>query len=284
MSRFRHQRQDRIRRAIITLLLAICFFCPAFNIAGNSIQLSNPDTLSKSLLNASDSLFSSYWDTNQIYAYLSIKNKEKYGRELILTDSLHSRFVLPVYGKINRGYTSYHAGLDISLNLGDTVVAAFDGKVRYAKYHPNGYGNLVIIRHFNGLETYYSHLSKILVKSGDEIDAGKVVGLGGSTGRATCNHLHFETRYLDRSFDPLNIIDFENRKLAVNSYHPFKNFKSSGELQLADDSDAKYHRIVKGDTLSEIAMNYGTSVKKICQMNNMSKKTKLKIGKKLRVK
>jgi LysM repeat protein len=109
-----------------------------------------------------------------------------------------------------------HHGLDFALTTGDTVVAAFDGVVRFADYNKSGYGNCVVVRHLNGLETLYGHLSKISVQPNQFVKAGELLGLGGSTGRSTGPHLHFETRYKDYSFDPLLFIDKDTRSLKTD--------------------------------------------------------------------
>lgn len=128
-------------------------------------------------------------------------------------------FVLPHPGKTNSSFGwrrgRVHAGIDLQLNKGDTVKAAFDGVVRASHFH-SGYGNVVIIRHYNGLETLYGHLSLRYVKPGELINAGHVIGLGGSTGRSTGPHLHFETRLFGRPFDPSKLIDFKNDSLVSN--------------------------------------------------------------------
>lgn len=128
-------------------------------------------------------------------------------------------FALPHPGKTNSSFGwrrgRVHAGIDLQLNKGDTVRVAFDGVVRASHFH-SGYGNVVIVRHYNGLETLYGHLSLRYVKPGDLINAGQVVGLGGSTGRSTGPHLHFETRLFGRPFDPSKLIDFKNDSLVSN--------------------------------------------------------------------
>jgi len=110
-----------------------------------------------------------------------------------------------------------HQGVDLPLKSGQPVYAAFPGKVRFSRYY-SAYGNLVIIRHANGLETYYAHLSKRLVSAGDEVQAGQKIGLGGSTGRSSGPHLHFETRYMGNAFDPQWLIDFETGQLRHKTF------------------------------------------------------------------
>lgn len=190
----------------------------------------------------------------------------------------------------------FHAGVDIKNNLGDTIVAAFDGKVRLAKRY-RGYGNLVVIRHFNGLETIYGHLSKLLVSVNQDVKAGEVIGLSGHTGRATTTHLHFETRFLGEPFDPGVFIDFENFTLKTdtlfitgtlferggqgkNTKHNPKHSKSRASSSI---NQSEYYTIRKGDTLSKIAQRNGTTVKEICKRNKISPHTKLQVGKRLKL-
>lgn len=108
-----------------------------------------------------------------------------------------------------------HSGIDIALNVGDPIHAAFDGVVRLAKYN-GGYGNCIVIRHYNNLETLYGHLSKINVKVGQEVKAGDVIGLGGNTGRSTGPHLHFECRLMYACFDPEWIFDLETYSIKTS--------------------------------------------------------------------
>ena len=164
-------------------------------------------------------IFDEYWDTTVLHAYkdYSIKNIPE-EVDLCLVDSTHG-YEAPITGKVRSEYkfrrTREHQGIDIPLNTGDTIKAAYDGVVRYTgtTKQTGGYGNLVVIRHSNGLETYYGHLSKVLVKPEEQVKAGEIIGLGGSTGRSTGPHLHFETRYLGQTFDPSRLIDFETGNL-----------------------------------------------------------------------
>lgn len=133
-------------------------------------------------------------------------------------------YVSPVPGAVTSGYGyrpkfgRMHKGVDLRLKSNDTVVAAFEGKVRVVNYEAKGYGNYVIIRHPNGLETVYGHLNKHLVKEGQYVKAGQAIGLGGSTGRSTGPHLHFETRFMGYAINPAGIIDFENHCTHSNQY------------------------------------------------------------------
>ncbi|MBP5210729.1 MAG: peptidoglycan DD-metalloendopeptidase family protein, partial [Bacteroidales bacterium] len=163
------------------------------------------------------------------------------------------------------------------------------GVVRYIGYtrETGGYGNLVIIRHPNGLETYYGHLSKHLVAADEMVKAGEVIGLGGSTGRSTGPHLHFEARYKGQTFDPSRLIDFETGALRDTILtlhdHYFSIYSHYGQTD--EESKAAAGRIVytvkSGDTLGAIASRYGTTVNNICNLNGISSKKVLKIGERL---
>ncbi len=194
----------------------------------------------------------------------------------------HEIFYPPFQSHVNCGFgfrrNLFHFGIDIKLHKGDTVRAAFDGLVRVTKYDRHGYGNVVVIRHEKGLETIYGHLSKVLVLPNQVVKAGDVIGLGGSTGRSTGSHLHFETRYLGEPFDPSCFYDFENNKLITDTLVITKaNFDYLVEL-----SKIKYCTIRKGDTLGKIALRYNTTIASICRLNNISTKTLLRVGRKLR--
>jgi LysM repeat protein len=188
-----------------------------------------------------------------------------------------------------------HTGTDIRLNSGDTVRCAFDGRVRLARKF-NGYGNLVLVRHNNGLETIYAHLKAIKVKVNDTIKAGDLIGLGGRTGRATCNHLHFETRLFGEPFDSNKYIDYNTFALQSDKiYYKNKQFVTDlndlrdkpapeNKLLLASGGKgASKHVIRRGDTLSVIARKYNTTVKRLCVTNKITASKTLKVGSVLRI-
>lgn len=173
----------------------------------------------------------------------------------------------------------WHYGADLKLEVGDTLVAAFDGVVRVAKYNPRGYGYYVIIRHHNGLESLYGHMSRLDVKVGNILKAGDMIGLGGNTGRSTGSHLHFEIRYKGKAIDPAVFYDFENE--CLNSC----DFTITPEhfAYYRDLSKAVYHRVRSGDYLGKIAGRYHTTIGSICRLNNIRRNTVLRIGRRLRV-
>lgn len=173
----------------------------------------------------------------------------------------------------------WHYGDDIRVKVGDSVRVAFDGIVRMARYDRYGYGHYVLIRHYNGLETLYGHLSKRLVQVGDEIKAGEVLGLGGSTGRSTGPHLHFEMRFEGNAFDPKLIFDFENNTILSESIE----INPSTFSYLTEARKIRYHRVRSGDTLSHISYRYGISINKICRLNGIRRSSILRVGQRLRI-
>jgi murein DD-endopeptidase MepM/ murein hydrolase activator NlpD len=183
---------------------------------------------------------------------------------------------MPVTGKLLRGYSSHHTGWDVSLSAGTPVQAAMGGRVRYAQYNGSGYGNLAIIRHKSGLEIYYSHLSKLLVKPGQYVEAGDTIGLGGATGRATTNHLHMEFRICDNHFDISKIYTQNDTVIYLWKL----NQPRSVEL-IAQNTD--YHTVAKGETLTKIAKQYGTTVPSLLKLNNLKSTSILRIGQKIRI-
>ena len=178
-----------------------------------------------------------------------------------------------------------HNGLDLKVNIGDTIVAAFDGKVRVVKYERRGYGKYVVIRHDNGLETVYGHLSKQLVEDNQLVKAGEPIGLGGNTGRSTGSHLHFETRFLGIAINPIYMFDFPKQDIVADTYTFRKakgvNHAGSHDTQVADGA-IRYHKVKSGDTLSRIAKLRGVSVSTLCKLNRIKLTTTLRIGQVLR--
>ena len=164
-----------------------------------------------------------------------------------------------------------HLGIDVKVKIGDTIRAAFDGKVRISRYERRGYGHYLVIRHPNGLETVYGHLSKKLVNENDIVHAGDPIALGGNTGRSTGSHLHFETRILGNAINPALMFDFPNQKAATDYFVYQKNTREV------------YYKVKSGDTLSGIAIKNETSVANICKLNGISRNAVLRIGQTLRV-
>lgn len=173
----------------------------------------------------------------------------------------------------------WHYGSDLRLKTGDSVRVAFDGIIRVAQYDRSGYGHYVLVRHYNGLETLYGHFKKRLAKVGDVVKAGDVIGLGGSTGRSSAPHLHFEVRYEGNAMNPIEVFDFPSNQLVSDTLtitpETFSYLKEARKI--------RYHRIRRGDTLGHIGYRYGVSISKICRLNGISRKTVLRIGRRLRI-
>lgn len=171
----------------------------------------------------------------------------------------------------------FHYGIDTRLKTGDPICCSFSGMVRIV-HRGRAYGNYVVIRHFNGLETVYGHLSKTFVKVNQVVRAGEIIALGGNTGRSTGPHLHYEIRYLGQPIPPRDLIDFENytakyRLLDLSAHH----FAYARELE-----KARYYTVRKGDTLFGISSKVGVSVDRICRLNKIKKGAILRIGQKIR--
>ena len=169
-----------------------------------------------------------------------------------------------------------HYGTDVGLRIGDTIRAAFDGIVRIAQRNYS-YGNIVIIFHKNGLETYYAHMSRLLVQPNQVVKSGDPIGLGGNTGRSKGPHLHLEVRYLGAPIDAQYLIDFYHYKLKLERFPVCKE-----TLYGVSSSGARYHKIRNGETLSSIARKYRTSVNQIRVLNGM-KSSKIRAGATIRV-
>lgn len=183
-----------------------------------------------------------------------------------------------------------HKGLDIKVQVGDTIRAAFAGKVRIVKDQGRrkGYGKYVVIRHENGLETVYGHLSKQLVDENQVVKAGDVIALGGNTGHSTGSHLHFETRFLGMAINPAYMFDFAKQDIVADTY-TFRKLPGmerdragSHDEVVADGAVIKYHKVKSGDTLSRIAKLRGVSVTSLCKLNRITTRTTLRPGQVLR--
>lgn len=251
-------------------------------------------------------IFEKYWDTTTLFPYREVDMSGMPKSVVIdLVDSLTSYHCpyqgsVHPHGKYGPRRRRQHQGVDLPLKMGDPVYATFCGRVRISQYNKGGYGNLVIIRHDNGLETYYGHLSERMVQPGQWVEAGQIIGLGGSTGRSTGPHLHFETRYYGQSFDPERLIDFKNGTLSRETFLLKKSFFSiysnagqdfedeianeeQDKKEAAEKAAMKYYKIRSGDTLGAIARRHGTTVSNICRLNGIKSTTVLRIGRSLRI-
>lgn len=275
---------------------------------------------------ANQEVFQNHWVTNGVFAYRDVNIAdvpETMEIELIKNlDDYHP----PVLGRVSSRYgprgRGMHKGIDIGLPVGEPIFATFEGKVRYARYNSGGYGYLVILRHPNGLETYYGHLCKLNVEVNDYVVAGQVIGYGGNTGRSRGPHLHFEVRYADLTFDPERIIDFSTGDLKYHTFVLERGYfnvssKLTEALEEDDDmdgiftdkngtpltseeivnnlekaaakprptvNDAIYYKVKSGDNLYQIAAKYGTTVGAICRLNGIKSSTPIRPGQRLRVK
>lgn len=199
----------------------------------------------------------------------------------ILHDSCD--FHSPWVGRLTSGYgwrhNRPHYGVDIKLQTGDSVRSVFDGMVRISRYSAS-YGNVVVVRHTNGLETLYAHLHKRVVKEGDEIFVGNILGLGGNSGRSYGSHLHFETRYLGEPINPLDIFHINDSTFEVKRDSLSLSSKSFNFLK--EVRRIKHHRVRSGDSLWRISKRYGVSITKLCKLNGISRKKTLRIGQRIR--
>jgi murein DD-endopeptidase MepM/ murein hydrolase activator NlpD len=171
-----------------------------------------------------------------------------------------------------------HRGYDLDLQVWDEVSSTFDGQVRFAAFY-GGYGRVVVVRHYNGLETVYAHLHRYKCKVGDFVKAGDVIGLGGSSGHSTGSHLHFEVRYKGIALDPGTFIDFKKKKLVSKSIHLRKGKWGYASIPVG----IPFHTVVRGDSLYEIAAKYGTSINRLCEINNIRRNGYLRVGQRIRI-
>ena len=287
----------KISISLISIFL-LTFITQSFALGSDFIP-NNPegDTLitknkAKKVRTISDTaeVFKEDWEVNVTFCYSDKKYKPT--KKILFTEENHSYFFpaeRPTTSGFGKRHGSFHKGIDIPLRTGQPIVAAFDGKVRYAKFNGGGFGNLVIIRHINGLETYYAHLSRFKVKPNQIVKAGDVIGLAGNTGRSYGSHLHFEVRYMDKAIDPAKIFDTENyclrneealvgdlllRQDFIPRYNPNEEFLAGGTV----------YAIKPGDTLSKIANRNHTTVHDLCVLNGLNQNSILQIGQRIRVK
>lgn len=245
------------------------------------------------------------WDNK--YAHRATEMPDRYRIDL-------RHFCMPTPSRVvtsNFGWRwgRNHKGLDIKVYIGDTIRAAFSGKVRIVRYERGGYGNYVVIRHNNGLETIYAHMSKNLVNENQVVRAGEAIGLGGNTGRSTGSHLHFETRLCGVALNPALMFDFREQDVTGDYYVYNKDTYeeesreatrlrgkignggyTDDEVKGIDNSEKNskfegkvlYHKVASGETLESIARKYGVSVDEICRLNRIRKTMRIRAGQILR--
>lgn len=273
--------------------------------AVDTIMLRNI-TMREELESPSADLYAN-WDNK--YAHRATELPETYKIDLRhFTMPTTSRVITSNFGS---RWGRQHKGLDIKVYIGDTIRAAFSGKVRIVRYEAGGYGKYIVIRHNNGLETIYGHLSKQLVEENQEVRSGEVIGLGGNTGRSTGSHLHFETRLCGVALNPALMFDFRAQDV-TGDYYAFNketyDRESTNATRLRGKQDSStyastnssddyatnkrttsgltdqisYHKVKKGETLDRIAKMRGVTVEKICKLNHITKKMRLRPGQILR--
>ena len=222
------------------------------------------------------------WDNTRVHAF---------GNTVVVPDTFRidmTGFAMPttntkITSKFGPRRRRMHNGIDVKVYIGDTIRAAFSGKVRMVKYERRGYGKYVVIRHENGLETIYGHLSKQMVNEDQYVEAGEVIGLGGNTGRSTGSHLHFETRFLGQAINPALLFDFEKQDIVTDTYlfqkgnnRYRRNNAKAGVV--ATSGDVQYYKVRKGDSLSRISQKTGVSIDRLCKLNGITRRTTLRIN------
>lgn len=256
----------------------------------------------------------SVYPAYSLYPNWSNERVHAYGNTVNVPDSFRidlTGFCMPtthtqITSKCGPRWRRMHNGLDIKVYIGDTIRAAFDGRVRMVKYERRGYGKYVVIRHDNGLETIYGHLSKQIVKEDEYVKAGDPIGLGGNTGRSTGSHLHFETRFLGEVINPEFLFDFPRQDIVADNYlfvrganrYDYQrkrldvalkeakaesvSSKDKATSQKQAGNSIRYHKIRKGDTLGRISRIYHVPIDRLCKMNGIKRNTVLRIGQVLR--
>lgn len=274
-------------------------FSSEWIVSSKSNEMSKKDSLRDALrkISIKSDIFTKHWSNTRLFPYPK-QDLHNMIDSVEINLTKNSGFHLPpndhIFSPFGWRRNRQHKGIDLDLNIGDTLRSAFSGKVRFADFNNGGYGNLVIVRHFNGLETYYAHQDKLLVQPNDIVLAGDVIGLGGETGRALGPHLHFEVRYKDVAFDSQNIIDYEKGVLKsstnYNSNSIYYLTKSDfswvdvNNKRAAANNKKKYYKLKSGDYIGKLAVQYKTTVKKILKLNPKLKNlNSLQIGQVIRV-
>ncbi len=268
-------------------------------------------------------IYTEGWDSKLVNCYAGMDVPDR-----VVIDVANYYMPCPGYVTSPYGYRKRfrreHKGIDLKVNVGDTIRAAFDGRVRIINFERKGYGNYVVLRHTNDLETVYGHLSAFLVEPDQYVKAGEPIALGGNTGRSTGPHLHFETRYMGYPINPAAIFDFANQTTHTDTYtfdkktykqarnfdpkanaeyakaylkeHPNKPYTRSNKSALpgaqnekatatkSSKSGASTYTVRKGDSLSKIATKNHTTVAKLCKLNGLKTTSKIQPGQKLKVK
>ncbi len=192
-------------------------------------------------------IYTEGWESNLVNCY-----KDANVPNTKVLDVRH--YVMPIRGNYVTSHYGYrpqfgrtHKGIDLRAAIGDTVYSAFSGRVRLTRFERGGYGFYVIVRHENGLETVYGHLSRFLVKPDQYVKAGQPIALSGNTGRSTGPHLHFETRFMGYAINPEAIFDFANRCTHTDSY----TFTKSTYTKARDYAPSKRYNQAKKSAAEE---------------------------------
>lgn len=254
-------------------------------------------------------IYTEGWDSKTINCYSPADVPQTAIIDVASFSMPHPGYITSPYGYRKR-FRRQHKGIDLKVNIGDTIRAAFDGKVRITNFERRGYGNYVVLRHTNSLETVYGHLSKFLVEPDQVVKAGDPIALGGNTGRSTGPHLHFETRYMGYAINPAAIFDFPNQTVHTDTYvfdkatydkarnydaaanaqyaqayrqaHPVV-YNNSSSSKSAGATTSKYYTVKQGDSLSKIASRNHTTVATICRLNGIKTSATIRPGQKLRL-
>ncbi len=249
-------------------------------------------------------IYSEGWDSKRVNCYADVVVPQTAEIDVSKFSIPHKGYITSPYG-YRRRWRRMHKGVDLKVNIGDTVRAAFDGRVRIRNYERRGYGNYLVVRHTNDLETVYGHLSGFIVEEGQYVKAGDPIGLAGNTGRSTGPHLHFETRYMGYAINPCAIFDFPNQTTHTDSYTfdkktytKARNFDPKANSAYArqylkenptkpyvrsSSSGSGTYTVRKGDSLSKIASRNGTTVSRLCRLNGLTTKSKLRIGQRIKL-
>lgn len=254
-------------------------------------------------------IYTEGWDSKLVNCYSGVSVPQTATIDVSRFSMPHPGYITSPYGYRKR-FRRMHKGVDLKVNIGDTVRAAFDGRVRITNFERRGYGNYVVVRHTNDLETVYGHLSGFLVEPGAYVKAGDPIALAGNTGRSTGPHLHFETRYMGYAINPCAIFDFANQTTHTdtftfdkNTYQNARNYSPSANSEYAkqylkDNPTKPYvrssssassgrgaatYRVRKGDSLSKIASRNGTTVANLCRLNGLKSSSKLQVGQRLKL-
>lgn len=238
----------------------------------------------------------SIWDAYSLNPYRNDVTQLKENLNLVLFDStkgqtwsepVSNSFITSTFGK--RGYR-WHYGVDLELDMGDSIKSVWDGIVRLTNWDGGGYGNYVLVRHYNGFETLYGHLSDIQCTVGQIVQAGDLLAKGGSTGRSSGPHLHFEVRYQGIPINPLEIFDFNGHLIRGSTFNlspeafgylNYRKGRGNGEIG-GKTRKVFYHSVKSGDTLSSISIKYGVPIATLKKINGM-RGSNLQSGKRIRI-